>query len=195
MILEEIDGKVEVIKEAQYIEEVLKLKKHGKEFYDKALTYIFWMYCNESIYREMLTSQRKLYICKRHLGGEDINLYENNKDVKNFINLYEEIQCSREERLRKNVQNDMDDLITRIGNIKFTKIVTVEVPVEINGLIENKKVQVEIDNSKEKADALALSKSLISLSKELEQLIKIGSKNKKIEMRRRMFDYLPKTKK
>lgn len=194
MILEEQEGKIYFIKEAKSIPEVVSLYKNNKEeFVLKAIEYVYWMYSENSVYREMLPSQRKSYICKRHLGGDEAELYEENKEVKALIKLYDEIQLSREERLRVQIQRDMDDLLVRLGNIKFTKEVMVDIEgTTKEGLTVKKKALVEMDNSKEKAETLAISKTLILLSKELETLIKANSKNKKIEQKRRLFDNIPK---
>jgi len=194
MILEEIEGEVVICDIAKNIQEVVSLKKEGPAFFRNAITFIYWMYNEESIYREMLHSQRKTYICKRHLAGEDPEIYENNVCVKKFINLYEEIQCSREERLRRAVQVDMDDLLNRLSTIKFTKKVQVSVTVEEKGEDVVKKIFVEIDNSKEKADAMALSLTLINLSRQLELKVKETAKTKKQDQSRRMFDRIPKKK-
>lgn len=192
MILEEQNGKIQVTDIARSMPEVIALKKNGAEYFENAITYIFWMHADESIYKEMLHSQRKLYICKRHLDNANPDDYEKNEDVQRFIELYDDIQLSREERLRKSIQKDMDDLLTRITHIKFTKEVRVEIEVEENGETKKKRVMQEVDNTKEKLEALQSAKTLLQLSKDLDVIIKANIKNKKTEVRKRLYDRLPK---
>ena len=190
MILELINNKVFIIKEAEYLPEYLSLCK--KKFKDDALTFIYYMYNENSVYKELLPSQRRKYVAERHLQGVDVEEIEKDEDVQKFIKIYNEIQLSREERLRQKVQRDMDDLLDRLSDIKFSKTVLVNVDVEVDGNIITKKVPVEIDNSKEKGDALKLSETLIELSKKLEVMVK-GQTNKKKEQKVRLYDKMPKT--
>lgn len=189
MILENINNKIHIIKEAEYLPEYISLRK--KSICENALVYIYWMYNENSVYKEVLPSQRKRYIAERHLKGVNIDEIENDKDVQDFIEIYNEIQLSREERLRLKVQNDMDDLLERLSNIKFTKKIQVTIDVELDGVTYPKKVTVEMDNSKEKGDALKMAETLIELSKKLEIMVK-GQINKKKEQKIRLYDKMPK---
>lgn len=189
MILELINNKVFIIKEAEFLPEYVSLCK--KKFKEEALTFIYYMYNENSVYKELLPSQRRKYVSERHLQGYSVEEIEKDEDVQKFIDIYNEIQLSREERLRQKVQEDMDDLLDRLSNIKFSKTVIVNVEVEEKGSTVTKKVSVEIDNSKEKGEALKLAETLIELSKKLEIMVK-GQTNKKKEQKIRLYDKMPK---
>ena len=192
MILEENNGKIVVAEIAKSLPIVKDLMKKGPEYFEKAITYIFWMHSDQSIYKELLDSQRKLYICKEHLDNENPDDFEKCEEVQRFVELYDDIQLSREERVRKALQKDMDDLLTRLTKIGFTKMVTVEIDVEENGETSKKRVKREVDNTKEKLEALQSAKTILQLSKDLDLIIKSNVKNKKSEARKRLFDRLPK---
>ena len=68
----------------------------------------------------------------------------------------------------------------------------VEIDVEENGETSKKRVKREVDNTKEKLEALQSAKTILQLSKDLDLIIKSNVKNKKSEARKRLFDRLPK---
>jgi len=128
------DGKIEVTKEGMQLPEILALyktdKREGKSFFKKCITYIFYVYNPEGIYKNLLPRIKRKKVCDTYLAGEDWKGFEENKHVQEVIKTYVELQTLPSERLLIGTITSIDGMLERMNKIPLTKTITIEVEHE-----------------------------------------------------------------
>jgi hypothetical protein len=183
------EGKIDVTKEGMQLPEVIALyktdKREGKSFFKKCITYIFYVYNPEGIFKNMLLSKRRKKVCDTYLTGDDPKGFEENELIQKVIDVYIDLCTTPTERLLLGTINKIDGLLTRQDKVPLTRIVMLE--VENDGV--KQKVKVEIDNSEELAKVLKLSKEMVEYQELLKKKIKIEKEeSKKTDEVKRLYE-------
>ena len=184
MIFNFEDGKVNLLPEAMTLPEVKTLwredKTSSKTTFNLIITYIYFVYRIDTIYKNMYLTTRKRATCVNQLGkSEDYwKDIEDKESVKLLIDWYTNNAKSKEEQLLDALDDDIDKYIEYLKNIPYTKKVRVEETKndetgEVTTSYKNE------DNSDEKMKAIKNSKDLLLYRKELKKLVKDTNAGKK----------------
>lgn len=192
--LELKDGVVSPTEEGKLLPPVQRLynsdKTEGKKFFHDCLMYIFFVYNQSGVYKDSFEGYKKTMVIERHLPKRKADDFEGNSRVVDVIKEYLERQLTKTERFLYQLEKDMESLLTRISNVPYTKTVKAKVPyTDPEGeqtLIEAK---VEIDNAKEKEDAIRLGERMIDYADKLRsKVLKEKVDKKKSGDQIRLFD-------
>jgi hypothetical protein len=188
---------VKITDEGMLIPEVkllyaLDRRNSSKPYFKKCITYIYWAYKIDGEYRNILPSKRKK-LAVEHAEG-DLKHFNDDKKLQDVIKVYTRDQTSLNQRMYESIKKDMDDLLEMIQSIPFTKKIKIDVMVDIPlnaDSTETTKKQiittVEVDNSKEKFEAISRSEKLIDLEEKLKKKI-IKEDQQKKRSQGRLFD-------
>lgn len=183
MIFDFIEGKVEILPEAMTLPEVKALwdedKTRGKQYFHMYMTYIFFVYRSDGIYKNMYLTTRKRSTCVNQLQkSEDYwQEIEGKATVKALIEWYEKNSKTKEEQLLEALDDDIERYMEYLKNMPYSRQVRVEEKKNGDG-----GVTVAFrheDNSDEKMKAIKNSKELVLYRKELKKLVKDAGINKK----------------
>lgn len=185
------DGKIVLMPGADKIPVVKELKKAArgnsqKKFFDDAITYAFYMYKKNGIYSNKFPKKRAIEVGKNYFS--DINIwkkFEYNEKFKKFKLYYEELQYTPEERVLLSTEQEIEDLIIHLKDIKYFLDDEVDVEVMIPESLENPdklipyaiKRKIKINNSVEKQKSLKAIKEILDIRK----IMKEAVKQKKVE--------------
>lgn len=194
MIFDFVEGKVTVLPEAMTLPEVRTLwdedKTRGKQYFHMYMTYIFFVYRVDGIYKNMYLTTRKRAACINQLQKKEDywQEIEEKPTVKAMIKWYNDHSKTKEEQLLDALDEDIDKYIEYLKNIPYTRSVRVE--EKKNGDGDISVVFRSEDNSDEKMKAIKNSKDLILYRKELKKLVKESMVNKKRakQFRTRLFE-------
>jgi hypothetical protein len=171
----------------------------GKKRFFKAMKYIYYVYNKDGVLRNKLPEDRKKIVCNTYLDAIDPEVYEKSALVRPIIDLYIDYSISPTELLYEQLKIDIQNIRKKISSIPFDK----EIKLHINELVDiditdeetgntytkkipvSKDVYINIDNSKEKAAAIALTESLFIQEERLRKLIEKENIENKA---RRIFD-------
>jgi len=184
-------GKVVLEDGAEEIPVIKKLysndKSKNKKFYNEALTYAYFMYKKGSMYAQSFPKDRAVEVCQIYFG--DITYwkkFELNDAFANFKDYYEAIQFDAEERALIALEEEIEDLILHLKDIKYftEETITVEINIpEYKGsevmvptLVKQK---VKISNYAEKDKALKAMADVIKTRKLLKEAVKVKGIEKK----------------
>lgn len=181
MIFEVVDGKIGVIEEAKNLKEVKALwdydRTRSKLSYNKYITYIFYVYREDGIYKNLFLATRKRQTCVNQLKIKETEWeqIEAIAEVQGLITWYLQHSLNKEEQLLVALDKDIDDYLQYLKNIKYIKFERI-VEKDSDG-VENI-IRRDIDNSVEKMRAIKNSKDLIIYRNELKKLVKSSGKSK-----------------
>jgi hypothetical protein len=193
MIFDFVDGKVELLPEAMTLPEVKVLwdedKTRGKQYFHLYITYIFFVYRIDGIYKNMYLTSRKRQACVNQLKKpEDYwQEIESKPTVAALIKWYNDNSKTKEEQLLEALDEDIDKYIEYLKNIPYARQVRVEEKQGDGEIVVSYKSS---DNSDEKMKAIRNSKDLILYRKELKKMVKDSGVNKKRakQFRTRIFE-------
>ena len=145
--------------------------KDKRKYYD-VLFYIYFVYKFDGIYKTLYPAERKNYVRKTLLEDRLSADIEQQPLVIRLIQKYQYITMSFIKRDYEQTKFDIESLNKHISTIPFVKKVQLKnhtANFEYKGQIINTTVDitVEMDNSKEKADALKLKDTLYDLEERL----------------------------
>lgn len=165
-------------------------KTEGKRYFNDCLMYIFFVYNQSGVYKDTFEDYRKKIVLERHLQRRKVEDFEGNVRVLEVINEYLERQLTKTERFLYQLEKDMDSLLVRISKIPYTKVVKAKIPYRtVDGDETMVTAEVEIDNSKEKEDAIRLGERMIDYADKLRaKVYKEKSESKKGSIYGRLFD-------
>lgn len=160
-----------------------KTKKKGS--FKVWITYLFYVYKKDGLYKDKLMTDKKRLTCKHHIG-KPIDYYKRLDNVLDrFIEVY--IASQRidpiEEFLTK-VYKDMDEYINHLLNIKYT--ITLESIKNVNGEAITEKI--EKDNSEEKVKAYKAVTDILKTKEAIEKKVKSTLRETKKKKINRLFD-------
>lgn len=199
MFLSYKNGGVFVEESAMSIPEVAKLYRtdntKNKAFFEDCMTYLFFMYKRKGIYAGRLPRQAQDIIEKTHLKKTKAKEIEDDPNFKEVKKAYLDAQLTLTENFYEKVREDMQGLLNYISEIPYSKTAHIDTTVEVPGPdnIPTRfpvKAKVQIDNSKEKADAIALCERLINLEEKLSTRISKEEQDKKITDSKALFDII-----
>ena len=185
------EGKIDVTKEGMQLLEVQALyktdKREGKSFFKKCITYVFYVYNPDGIYKNMLPRLKRKKVCDTYIGGDDPKSFEDNKLIQDVIKIYIDTCTTPTERLILGVNADIDELLQRIKDIPYVRKHKIDVDLEDGKVITK---MVEVDNSEEKGKAIMLALKLVDYQEALKKKLRIekDDSKKKDEEVKRLFE-------
>ena len=191
------NGGVFVEESAMSIPELSRLYKadntKNKAYFEDCIAYLFFMYKRKGIYSGRLPRQAQDIIEKTHLKKTKAKEIEDDPNFKDVKKLYLDSQLTLTENFYEKVREDMQGLLNYISEIPYSKTAYVDTTVEVPGPdnIPTKfpvRAKVQLDNSKEKAEAIALCERLINLEEKLSARIAKEDQEKKITDSKALFD-------
>lgn len=175
------DGKAYLSEVADKLPEFKDLKEsdksRDKQWFHDVLMYIFSVYTFDGVLKNLYPEQRKEYtindILENRLKLKDV---ENNIYVNRAITKYTHLTMGFIKRDYEQTKVDIESLNNHISKIPFVKKILMKnqtVSFEYKGEFVTAvlDVPVEIDNSKEKSDALKLKEVLYDLEEKLKAKI------------------------
>lgn len=95
----------------------------NKEMWYKTITYIYFVYCRDSVYHEVLPTYRKQLVCVDRLKekGTFWKLFENDKDVRRAIEKFIELSTSPKEKLYLEAVTKIEEYIEFWKDTKISK--------------------------------------------------------------------------
>jgi len=187
------DGMVYPTEEGQMIPQVKALynsdKTDGKKFYREVLLYIFYVYNQSGIYKDMFEDYRKKMVIDRYLPSRDFIELEKNPRVADLIREYLDRQMTKTQRLYYQLEKDMESLLKRVSSIPYIREVRTKVKwVNPDHEEVYLPVEIEIDNSEEKFKAIKLADTLVDYGEKLKNKIIRESTEAKKSNQARLFD-------
>ena len=156
--------------------------KDRQRFFD-AVTFIFFMYSRNSIYRRRTPMQRKAYIAG-NVFKKDLDYLEKLEKMDGFkeaVAFYIEDQYSEEEWAYEQWKQDVEQYIIYLRNIPYV----LKVKKNVDGIL----VDVDIDNSSVKMPAVKHFAELIELGKKMQERVKESTKTVAMGKReKKMFE-------
>ena len=147
-------------------------KSKEKKFFRDSICYLYWVYNREGLYKDLFEGARKDLVMMRYLSGYKLIDFDGNNRVQAVKDEYLERQMTKHERFLYRLENDMEGLLNRITSIPYIKNIKTKVPhVLDNGDEIMVKVSLEIDNSKEKQEAIKLADTMIDYAEKLRNKI------------------------
>ena len=203
MFLEIELDKVKVNEQGHTLKEVKALrssdKTRDKRFFKDAITYVYYTYNKNSIFKNLLPDQRAKKVCEVFLPKRKPTDFESNVRVKDVIVLYNELSKSFKETIREKILSDIQDMMEKVANVPLTKVQRVKRTVNVEFFCDQcsaKHTQdvtidtrLTIDNTAEKYQALDMVEKLLARESDVMKKIKEEEvdKKKNIEIKR-MFD-------
>lgn len=174
-------GEILLAKEAEDYDVVKKMKKStSKKGFEDFCKYVYHTYSLVHPLSSLLPEQRMRRVSTEYLSDAKYwEIEKSNKTASAFIDQFIQDSYSRNERFYFMLSKDMEHFRKYLSEIPFTKkqkiSKEVDITFEYNGEDVTKGVFVstiiEIDNSKEKIDALQKANNLLKLEKDLRKQI------------------------
>lgn len=186
------DGIVKVTEEGMDLPVVRDLynadKTKTKKFFMDSLKYTYYVYKKNGVYDGIFEGYRKKMVVERHLPGREIQHFEDNKRVRALITEFQNLQLTKIERFYYQLEKDIEQLIERIHSIPYTRKVKARIPVEQDGETTYVEQMVEMENYKEKTEAIMTAEKLIDYEGKLRDKILKDKTSKKKKSSQRLFD-------
>jgi hypothetical protein len=184
-LTEETEPRVDITKEGMQLPEVIALYKtdktrDSKSFFKKCITYIYYTYNPDGMFKNILPSLKRKKVCETFLKGTDWKELEDNRLIQDVIRIYIDYCTTPTEKLIFGVIRRIDELLQRLDNIPLTRKIKIE--IEHDGTKHTQ--MVDVDNSEESARTLKLAKELI----EYQELLKKKLKTEKDESKKKEED-------
>lgn len=192
----DIDGEVKVVPEAFEYAELKAFK--DEDWMKKAIKYVYHTYKYEHPLASYGRADRSIKVCKTYFSKETPQDFEKDKKVVQLIKRFSEETMSSSQRFYQKLQDDMEKLREHIANISWWIKEEVETDVQVEFVKDDgakevrvikTKVQVNLDNSKAKMEALKHAEEMIKLDQSMRKLIAQETRELKAEKsQERIFD-------
>lgn len=163
-----------------------------KSYFKECIAYCYWMYKKDGHYHNKLPAQAMILIRDAHLKLHDPVKMESDVRFKEFKKYYIEHQMTLSQAFYLSIRQDMQDLLDHIASIPFVKRIDYKHKLdEVAAMKTGRKyvsVNIEIDNSDEKAKAIGLSEKLIGLEEKISLKIKKETRDKVSADSKAIFD-------
>lgn len=154
--------------------------KNDKDILQKIYVYVFNVYSRDSLFAEFTPQERKDRVCL-DLFENTIKpeYFEQNKIIKEFIDLFIDMSLSAVERDHERCKKDIEELHNYISEIPFNKKQRIKRTIvfkdEETGkdLIKDVDIVIDIDNSEEKIRAIGVREKLYGLDQKLRKLVEV----------------------
>jgi hypothetical protein len=194
-----VGEEVEVTTEGMCLQSVKNVyvrdRHSAKPWFGAFCKYVYFMYKQDGIFKNMLPEQRAERICSEMLKDKyRAKDFEVIIECKTMINQYINLQYSLTEILYEGLKEDIEGLLKHIKNIPYTKKSVYEGTIDVpgqDGILQKQKVRVpfDIDNSEEKAKAIKLAETMIDYDKKLRTKINDETKeDRKKQSKKRLFE-------
>jgi len=179
------------------VKRVYSMDKHkGKPFFNRVITYIYYMYHRDSIYRNLDEPVRRNKIRNVYFPEIRKPYFWEDERIKAMVDVYNFLAKSRKERIFDTMLKDLEDMMDHLATIKFQKTIDethtvfVKCPAKGEEIPVDVKVKKVIDNSQEKLKAMKLIEEALEREETLRKKIE---KERLLEAAggqsmRRMFD-------
>jgi valyl-tRNA synthetase len=175
---------------------IWNMDKHkGKPFFNRIITYTFYVYNKDSIYRNLNPSQREEKVMSVYFPEVRNRSMEDDR-VKAFIKAYNYLTKSSKERIRDTMLKDLEEMALKLSNIKFTKQKKVNQPVFVHcphcqkDVTVDVDMKIDIDNTEEKLKAMKVIEEIMKREEEIKKKIdqeRLAEKGRET-VTQRMFD-------
>lgn len=160
-----------------------------KKNFDRWITYAYHMYKRDHAFSNFGPGERAQRVSSMYFLGEDISDIETINAFKDFKLVYMDMQHTVTSRFIENIKKDMEGLLEYIHKIPLSKSVLVQLDVPDGNVMVKVEKWMDIDNSKEKFDALKRAEDILNLLSKLTLKMKEEQREeKKKGGSRRMFD-------
>lgn len=176
-----IDGDVKVSEDYMALPEFKAFFSENKElpaeYFTAAMKYLYYVFRYDGPLKDMYFTDRQEYVCKNMLNSKySPKDFEQNYQFKKLSAFYAQISMTFLKRDYEQTKKDIESLNKHISTIPFVKKIALKnymATFEYEGKVitTTVNIDVEIDNSKEKADALKLKEILYDLEEKLKQKI------------------------
>lgn len=199
-MIEYKSGKVVLMDGSDKIEVIKKLyateRTKEKVFFNKALTYLFFMYRKESQYSGLAEKKRAPEVCKIYFGDkEHWKRFEFNDKFIAVKTYYEKLQYTPEERALLSSAEEIDDIILHLKDIKYFVDGEVDVEIMIPKSADSDemvprviKQKIRVNNYKEKEASLKALSEIIKIRKLLKETVRSRTAEKKVEQSKSLLD-------
>jgi hypothetical protein len=163
---------------------IIALKEETKEEFEKFLIYAFHTYHKKSVFRNQEPFEKRKRVCITFLHGYDSEYFEKSLSFQAFINELNDTQyTTTEKELNSLLFQDIPQLRDHLMKISFFKDEKIQIDQEVEIEVEHKKkvyvvtipvskkINIRVDNSKEKRAALDNAEFLFNMEKRLRLLI------------------------
>lgn len=185
-------GNVVLMDEAKRLPSILALSKKDKtkeqNYFKDALTYIYHVYVKKHMYSFLSFKARQTRIIEQYLPNRTSEKFESDQKVQDVIKEFIEQQYTPNEMFYESIKEDLDSMKEYIRKIPLVKKEKIKRMLSIDdGTIEIDQtdrtiyldVDIEIDNSKEKFDAMKRGKELMELEITIKDLVIQEERNNK----------------
>jgi hypothetical protein len=175
---------------------IWNMDKHkGKPFFNRVITFTYYVHNKGSIYRRMSPSQREQKVMAVYFPDVRDRSMDDPR-VKDFIKTYNYLTKSNKERIRDAMLRDLDEMAVKLSKIKFTKEKKVNQDVFTHcphcqkDVTVNVDMRIDIDNTEEKLKAMKVIEEIISREETIKKKIdqeRLVEKGKEASIQRK-FD-------
>ena len=191
MLVEIIDGKARLTKQAESVPAIQRLKKidktKGKASFEMWLRYLYFSYDKDSIYRNYLPKEREKKVVEMLFPDKSVTYFKKIAGLSNVASMYIEMTYTFKELLYRRLLSDIEEMLDELSQVKLTRQARVKGRrrVSFYSQIEGKQVSedidldvmVKIDNSDEKIKVMDNVDKLLKR----EVIIKKALKEEQIE--------------
>jgi hypothetical protein len=158
----------------------------------KVLKFVYHSYKKEHSFNNLSITERKDKVMQFYLNGDSCKKYDEDKIIQNFVKFYVSLEYTQNEWLYQKLKIDIEDIKAHINDIPMNKIVKFDEDVTIEfetpcgeegkmikvRKLVNIKLTRDIDNSKERMEAL---KRIVSLQEMEEKFREIIARERKMK--------------
>jgi len=171
-------------------------RSSGKKFFNEAITYAYFMYKKGSMYSSLFIKDRAREVSYKYFGDSLYwKKFEENDAFDSFKKYYEALQYDAEERAVIALENEIEEILLHLKDIKYFIEDYVDIEIEVptydgskETTLKRIKKEIQISNYKQKKDALVAIGEIIKIRKLLKEEIKTKSIEKKVEAGRSLLD-------
>jgi hypothetical protein len=167
------DGVISIMPEAKK-DPYVKAIRERKDF-QNIINFAYYCYNPQSPYHNVPIKEREAFVLSNYTTAKrraDL-IYGS---AEKFFDHYQRVILTPSERYHNKLLKDIDELLERLSNIPVTRIEKIEISIDIPRSADSTemvkypiKQKLEIDNSKEKLDAIKMTKELLEYKKVLEK--------------------------
>lgn len=158
-----------------------KDKTEDKVYFKNALKYIYHTYVKDHMFANLSISERKVKTSEIYLGGKDYKVFDEDGCVRDVVGLYVSLEYSQNEWTYEQLKNDIENIKKSINDIPIKKMIDFDNDVDIECTCShcgkpfassvNLKTKVEVDNTKERMDALKQILTLQDMKEKFSNII------------------------
>ena len=172
--------RVQITEEGMMLPEVKEIwnrdKHSAKPYFNKVITYLFWMYKKDGEYQNH-PIKRRMELAG-NMAGVNPKDMEDCPHIRKLISAYVENETTLTERLYLGIKKDINDILEYVKDIPFVVKEKVEVDVDVpkfagstDTVKHTIKVEVEVDNTEKKWKAMERADKLIDFEEKIRKKV------------------------